>query len=593
MTTSMRRPDAEAGITFSELQRLRPADDDNHDYYERLASRLRFSPRNGRIWLDQRRMVLLDAFALGALRAELIESRGIEYARGLLTRMGYAGGSRDAQLARRLYPDADQYEQALFAGPYLQALEGLADSEPVHVRVDVATGEFFGEYVWRDSAEGEIHVAHYGIGAQPVCWMQIGYASGYVSAFTGRAIVFREVQCCGMGHEFCRIVGKPADRWADADQDLRHFKPQPFVNQNVTAMQPPAGPAPRPEVAPDARSSYQEMVGVSARFNAACHMLNRVAPTNATVLFLGESGVGKEMFARALHRISGRADAPFVPLNCAAIPDTLIEAELFGVEKGAYTGAVTSRPGRFELAHGGTLFLDEVAELSPGAQAKLLRALQEGEIERVGGTGIRRVNVRVVAATNVDLRERVRAGGFREDLYFRLNVFPIRIPPLRERRDDLPLLMETFVKRYTQEHGRAVTGFSERAVEALLAHGWPGNIRELENAIERGVILAPEGGAIDVSHLFMHDEELRAQAFRVQDDGSLRHPGQDASRGGAAEPEVLAKLLREGRTLDDIGDLAIDEALRTAGGNVSAAARLLGITRARLDYRLARRRRKG
>src|SRR5262249_24988385 len=215
------------------------------------------------------------------------------------------------------------------------------------------------------------------------------------------------------------------------------------------------------------------------------------------------------------------AEKPFVALSCAAIPETLIESELFGVERGAYTGAIQSRPGRFERADGGTLFLDEVGTLSAAAQGKLLRALQEGELERLGDTHTRRVDVRLMAATNVDLRDEVRAGRFREDLFFRLNVFPIRITPLRERRDDIPLLMTHFLAKFNRLHGRRLTGFTQRAVDAMLSYDWPGNVREVENVIERGVILAADSSAIDAPHLFTSGEKLGDRQFSLDRDGRL------------------------------------------------------------------------
>jgi transcriptional regulator with GAF, ATPase, and Fis domain len=330
------------------------------------------------------------------------------------------------------------------------------------------------------------------------------------------------------------------------------------------------------------------MVGTSSSFNAACHMLHRVAPTTATVLFTGESGVGKEMFASTLHRISPRKDQPFVAINCAAIPETLMESELFGVERGAYTGAGASRPGRFERAHGGTLFLDEVGTLSFVAQGKLLRALQEGEIERVGGTRSIGVDVRVIAATNVDLRQAVSEGRFREDLFFRLNVFPIHLPPLRDRRDDIPLLMSHFLAHYNKRHQRQVAGFSQAAVKAMYNYGFPGNIRELQNLVERGVILVSDGEAIDVHHLFSSGESLAQDVLSLawRDGGpatlSLRGARQTAapdeavdtspgtSQSGALEQAELA-LLRQ--------------ALWRSGGNLAAAARDLGVSRATVAYR--------
>src|SRR5690606_8311542 len=224
-------------------------------------------------------------------------------------------------------------------------------------------------------------------------------------------------------------------------------------------------------------SDTPAMLGAAPAFLRSQRMLQRVAPTQATVLLTGESGVGKELFAQYLHRHSSRNKRPLVSLNCASLPESLVEAELFGVERGAFTGADRSRPGRFERADGGTLFLDEIVSLSLDAQGKILRALQEGEIERVGGDKPIRVDVRLVAAANVQLRDEVRAGRFREDLFYRLNVYPIRIPSLRERREDIPLLMNHFLQRYCQRHQRDIPGFTSRLINTLLTHDFPGNIR--------------------------------------------------------------------------------------------------------------------
>ena len=297
------------------------------------------------------------------------------------------------------------------------------------------------------------------------------------------------------------------------------------------------------------------------------------------------NGVGKEAFARRLHRISARADKPFVAVNCAAIPETLIESELFGVERGAYTGASSSRPGRFERADSGTLFLDEVGTLSLPGQGKLLRALQEGEVERVGGTRTLKVDVRVVAATNVDLQAEVRAGRFREDLYYRLNVYPIHLPPLRERRDDVPLLMNHFLRRESRRHGRQPTGFTARAVRAMLHYGFPGNIRELQNLIERGVISAEDGAPIDVAHMFRREQLSPETLLAIGAQGTLRTDAQSA-------PGRLWALLQQGDAkglpLPAIERRLLQDAVAEADGNLSAAARQLGITRAQLAYRLQR-----
>jgi two-component system, NtrC family, response regulator HydG len=567
-----------------------------------LMARLHFAPEDARIWLDDQRMQLIHASAMGVLRRELIESLGIEPARGMLTRMGYISGGQDAAMARRLRPNSSLQDRFAI-GPQLHALEGVVKNDlPVKLEMDAERGHFFGEFIWRHSSEAEEHVRIYGIGSEAVCWMQIGYASGYTSVFMGRPILFREVECCATGLDHCRIVGKPVDEWKDLEDESIYLQAETF-SRGLSAKTRRSSPSAQRD---DAAAMFEatDIVGVSAGFNAVCHIIKRVADTSATVLFLGESGVGKEVFARTLHRNSPRAAKPFVAVNCAAIPDQLIEAELFGVEKGAFTGASSSRAGRFERAHQGTLFLDEIGILSLAAQGKLLRALQEGEIERVGDSEVRRVDVRLIAATNLDLKEAVELGHFREDLYYRLNVVPINVPPLRERRDDIPILMSHFLQKYSHRHQRVVTGFTARAIDALLSYELPGNIRELENMIERGVILAPVNGAIDVTHLFVGSERWTPPTFGLSGKGEVSAKGRLDANSDEAETsgvrfitEGISQLLNgtpvgdPSASLDEIesalGKTLVKSAIARADGNVSAAARLLGITRARLVYRLS------
>ncbi len=237
---------------------------------------------------------------------------------------------------------------------------------------------------------------------------------------------------------------------------------------------------------------YGEIIGKSVPMKRVFSLIERVADTDSTVLILGESGTGKELVARAIHQASSRRKGPFVPVNCGAIPEELLESELFGHEKGAFTGAIKTRLGRFELAHGGTIFLDEIAEMSPKLQVKLLRVLQEKTIERVGGTHTISIDIRIIAATNKNLEEEVQKKNFREDLYYRLNVIPIYLPPLRERKDDIPLLVNHFIQKFNQQKRRDIQGIEPEALDLLLRHDWPGNVRELENVIERMVILAEE-----------------------------------------------------------------------------------------------------
>ena len=560
-----------------------------------LMARLHFSTSDGRIWLDDQRMLLIHAKALGSLRREMIETLGLDVARGLMTRMGYHAGAHDAQMARKVR-SATSMQDMFVVGPQMHCLEGIGLSEAVRLEVDVERGKHYGEFIWTSPVEDEEHIRHFPIGTEPACWMQIGYASGFSTEFMGRPVLYREVECQSMGQPACRIIGKPIEEWGEeAAQDLRFMMPEKFDGDAAFAV-PPRGSVTLPT---SEKPDVADVVGISPSFNSVLRMVRLVAPTQATVLFVGESGVGKEVFARTLHRLSARGDKPFVALNCAAIPEQLIESELFGVERGAYTGATQSRSGRFERADGGTLFLDEIGTLSASAQGKLLRALQEGEIERLGDTQTRHVDVRVMAATNVDLREEVRAGRFREDLFFRLNVFPIRITPLRERREDIPLLMTHFLTKFSRLHGRRLSGFTQRAVDAMLSYDWPGNIREVENVIERGVILAADSGAIDTPHLFTSGEHFDDQRFALDHEGKLVHsdptkflvdpaPDQEVDRVARRVSSLLSGEGEDGDSvsLDDIETLLLKKALARAHGNVAAAARLLGVTRPQMVYRL-------
>lgn len=307
------------------------------------------------------------------------------------------------------------------------------------------------------------------------------------------------------------------------------------------------------------RYRFDSIVGRSAAMQEIFALITRVAPTRGTVLLAGESGTGKDLIARAIHYHSPRRDKPFVKINCTALPENLMESELFGYEKGAFTGAVASRAGKFEQADTGTVMLDEIGDVPPSVQVKLLRVLQERELERLGSNKTRHIDVRVIAATNVDLREALENGTFREDLYYRLNVLPISIPPLRERREDIPFLAEHFVRKVAAELGRECT-LSAEAVDKLTEWSWPGNVRELENVIERSMTFC--GGNV-----------LRASDIRIE-----------MSRGRASGEMTF---LPEGMNLDQFEQSIIQEALRRAEGNKSRAARLLGISRNALRYRLS------
>jgi DNA-binding NtrC family response regulator len=313
------------------------------------------------------------------------------------------------------------------------------------------------------------------------------------------------------------------------------------------------------------RGTFGAMIGASLEMRKIYQVIEQAAPTAASVLVTGESGTGKELVAQTIHQLSPRASQPFVPLNCAAIPDTLLESELFGHEKGAFTGAIARRQGAFELAHRGTLFLDEIAEMTPVTQAKLLRVLQERSFRPLGGTREQSVDIRVIAATNVDPAEAVRQGKLREDLFYRLNVFAIALPPLRDRKDDIPLLAQAFIREFNARNARSIAGVSDEAMRRLERHDWPGNVRELRNVMERSTIVA-KGPFIEAADL-----------------PPLTNP---AAAGPAAGAPPAG--LTPGTTVDEAERQLIEVTLQHTGGNKTRAAEMLGISLKTLHNKLNR-----
>jgi DNA-binding NtrC family response regulator len=543
---------------------------------------IHFSAEDGRIWLAGQRMVLLHTAALAALRKEMIENVGPAQTRRCFTRAGFAAGQRDAALAREIRGNASLSD--MFAvGPQLHMLEGAVRVTPLRFSADPETGAFDGEYDWEHSWEAEVHKHNYGLQADPVCWMLIGYASGYTSAFMGRTILFKETACMGKGDAHCRIVGKPLEQWPDADELASWFKPESLLS-TIENLQTEVESL-RQEVMPDADRT--DLIGRSEAFRTAYELLRTAAPTKVTVLLTGETGVGKERFARAIHALSPRAGQAFVAVNCAAIPHALIESELFGAEKGAYTGSQAPRAGRFERADGGTLFLDEIGELPMELQAKLLRVIQEGEVERLGSTQARKVDVRLVAATNQDLSRAVQEARFRADLFYRINVYPVAIPALRERRDDIEPLAHAMLERFARMHGKPPPILSDHARDALRGYAWPGNVRELENLIERAVILSKPNRPVEARELF--------PGMGLPVGAGVDKQGQIAESGAASFDceALLSQLQSSGEGLEGLERALLREAVSQASGNLSAAARMLGLTRPQLSYRLSRDQDKG
>ena len=304
----------------------------------------------------------------------------------------------------------------------------------------------------------------------------------------------------------------------------------------------------------DQRYGFHNLIGNSRGMVAVYNMIRQIAPTRATVLIMGETGTGKGVAAQTIHQNSSRRDAPFVTLNCASLAEGVIESELFGHERGAFTGAIQTHKGRFEIADGGTLFLDEVSEMSLATQAKLLHVIEDREFERVGGTRPIKVDVRLIAATNRDLEQQVKEGKFREDLFFRLKVVTIKLPPLRERKQDIPRLVEAFLREFNIEHEKYITGISRGAMDLLMQYHWPGNVRELKNTIEGMVVLSASGRMLDVSDL---PEHILRQV-------ELKTPAADIH-------------VRVGMTMEEIEKIAIEHTLRSVGYDKQKAAEILGI----------------
>jgi len=457
---------------------------------------LELDPVRGVVRFAGQRALLLDAVAMGLLREYLVSNFGLIAARAVLTQYGFAHGWRMAEAMQTEFSwdSRDDWRSAVLR---ILALQGLFVLEPASTDPLSEQGAMIVA-----SYEAEQHVLHFGRSTAPVCWTICGLASGYLSRTTGKEIYVLEDRCMSEGAGSCHLLGRTREEWGDARAEELRFFDQKRLSQclevsleRVTRSLKAAEQklhARRPaliHVAP----VLEEPLGIVAKSTEMLQlveMTRRIAKFDSTVIVLGESGSGKERIARLIHEASPRAAGPFIAVSCGAITETLLESELFGHARGAFTGASQDRPGLFEAAHGGTLFLDEVAEVSPGMQVKLLRVLQEREVRRVGENKVRRVDVRVVAATNSDLEKAVADGTFRQDLYYRLKVVELLVPPLRKRRGDILPLARLLLAEAARRLNRSITELTPQAADQLLRYAWPGNVRELENAMERAVALA-------------------------------------------------------------------------------------------------------
>ncbi|MBL8150300.1 MAG: sigma 54-interacting transcriptional regulator [Blastocatellia bacterium] len=553
----------------------------------KLIDLLQIDEKTGTIYLNDRRFLLFDADAMGLLRKELIEDLELERARRILSRFSYARGYRDAHHLRNLFNWKTESEWAM-AGREIHAFEGFAYPYLKNMIIDREKGIFQVDGEWRNSYEAEQHLRHIGNSDVPVCWMLTGYAAGYMSAVMGRRVVYIEKECVAKGDSVCSFHGQIVDENnSEIEALLKNYQEETFHSEIQTLLnkleeQTQKLQQQRERVrkleqeidylqeALKEENNFEEMVGMSQVFREVIRNVERVASSSSTVLLCGETGTGKEILARAIHARSSRKNRPMVAINCAALPTGLVESELFGHERGAFTGADKRKLGRFEVADGATIFLDEVGELPLETQAKLLRVLQLGEFERLGSTQTIRVDVRVIAATNQPLEKLVAEGKYRADLFYRLNVFPINIPPLRERGEDVTLLTYYFAQKFNTRMKKRITSIDEGSLERLKRYYFPGNIRELEHIVERAVLLCDtdtlkidlpivdqvetklNGHSVLSSQILLLEELLSLEEVerRYLQEVLRRTSGQVEGKGGAAEilelpPSTLRSKLKK------------------------------------------------
>jgi two-component system, NtrC family, response regulator HydG len=461
-----------------------------------ISELVEFDSEDGVVRFAGQRALIIDATAKGNLRKELINHFGISTARAVLTRFGFVQGWRMAEAMQDLFKweSEDEWHHACGRIHMLEGMYRLGPGEPGSLTKEGLT--LIGSY------EAEQHIAHLGRSDTSVCWTICGLTSGYLSRALGKEIYVLEERCIGRGDAACHLLGRTLEEWGDERaEDLRFYRVEnlrEWLEPSLHRITEDLKEAERKlqkrrtaltRVAPEAEDPLG-MIARSVTMRRLVDLARRVATVDSTVLITGESGTGKELIAHLVHDGSVRAAGPFIAVNCGAITESLLESELFGHARGAFTGAAQDRIGLFEAANGGSLLLDEIGDVSPGMQVKLLRVLQEREIRRVGENKSRPVNVRVMAATNRELTADIASGRFRKDLYYRLNVVQLHVPSLRDRRDDILPLARVLLADAAARLQRAVTGLSPRAADQLLRYGWPGNVRELENAMERSVALS-------------------------------------------------------------------------------------------------------
>jgi two-component system response regulator HydG len=528
-----------------------------------ISELVEFDSEDGVVRFAGQRALIIDATAKGNLRKELVNHFGLSTARAVLTRFGFVQGWRMAEAMQDLFQweSEDDWHHACGRLHMLEGMYRLGPGTPGSLTKEGLT--LVGSY------EAEQHIAHLGRSDTSVCWTICGLTSGYLSRAMGKEIYVLEERCIGRGDAVCHLLGRTLEEWGDDRADeLRFYRVENLkewlepslhrITENLKEAERKLRQKKR--VLARAAPEVEDPLGMIARSAAMRRLVDlarRIAKVDSTVLITGESGTGKELIAHLVHDESTRAPGPFIAVNCGAITESLLESELFGHARGAFTGAAQDRVGLFEAANGGTLLLDEIGDVSPGMQVKLLRVLQEREIRRVGENKSRPVNVRVMAATNRELAADIAAGRFRKDLYYRLNVVQLHVPSLRNRREDILPLARVLLADAAARFKRPVTGLSPRAADQLLRYDWPGNVRELENAMERAVAL----GRANLMELDDLPEEVRR---------------------AIPTPSVAGPV----RALDEIEKDYIMAVLDLNGGNQTRTAEQLGIGSATLYRKL-------
>ncbi len=518
----------------------------------------------GRLSFQGRRVVLHDMHAMARFRKDLIATMGHEHARRVLTRFGFYWGQNDAAAMRRVF-EWDDLEELLRAGPRLHALQGV--TRVVVKALEFGDGGHFQmEVEWHDSGEAEEHLQEFERSDLPVCWMLCGYASGYASFCVDRDVYFVERTCKACGDAVCKAIGKDRESWGpEIEPHLPYFQIEDIRSTVLELTEELRRTTRELELKTRRLREFEgpaltNLADVRSKaFQTVLALALRVARFDSSVLLSGETGVGKEVIARHIHESSDRAHRSFVAVDCSALPETLLESELFGHKSGSFTGAVRDRRGLFEEAEGGTIFLDEIGDVSPAIQVKLLRVLQEREIRRVGENKERKVDVRVIAASNKNLREAVRERAFRDDLYYRLRVVELQIPPLRERPEDILPLVRFFVARLADRLDLPDLQMDASCLEVLQRYSWPGNVRELENALERAAVLS--------------------ENERIMPEGL---PPSVRGLESAMDDSVHSVL----RTLEEVENDHIQAVLRHTENNRTEAAKILGIGATTLWRRL-------